>query len=292
MTACASLARIVVPLVMLQLVPGLPAHSQLRASELGSVSQVVNGTRITLEYSRPQVRGRDSLFGRVIPWGETWTPGANWATTLEVDRNIAVEGKPLPAGKYSVWVIPQQTQWTLLLSRSAKLYHIQHPSAADEALRVPIRPEQAAHTEVLTWSFPSVNAEGAVMRMEWGTTAVPIHIGVTPPPATMARGDAEVFTGTYRLTWVIAPAPPPSVLTVTYRDGALRGHIAGGLWGGDPDFDFLPDGSNRFRPLLYRNGKAFDTEDGVFEFSVENDRASEVRLFGIGSLYGKGPRER
>jgi hypothetical protein len=145
---------------------------------------------------------------------------------------------------------------------------------------------------VLTWSFPSVSAEGTVMRMQWGTTAVPIALGVPPRVARLARGDAEVFTGKYRMTWgELMGGMPPSVITVVYRDGVLRGHLDGGLWGGDPDFDLLPQGENQFRPLLYRNGKPFDAEDAMFEFAVVNDRATEVRLSGIGQLVGKGPRE-
>ena len=72
----------------------LPA--QIRASELGTMTQTIDGTKITVEYSRPRSRGRDPLFGtKAVRWGETWTPGANWATTLELNKNVKIDGKPV-----------------------------------------------------------------------------------------------------------------------------------------------------------------------------------------------------
>jgi hypothetical protein len=72
-------------------------------SEHAVVAQTVAGTTITVEYYRPQARGRDSLLGKVVKWGGRWTPGANWATTIEVDRDVRLNGEGLfpvvrPAG--------------------------------------------------------------------------------------------------------------------------------------------------------------------------------------------------
>ena len=96
----------------------LPNRSvaQIRASERGAVSQTVDGTVISLDYARPRARGRQRLFGGVVAWKEVWTPGANWATTLEVSRNVQINGQALPKGKYSVWlVVDSAGPWTLVL---------------------------------------------------------------------------------------------------------------------------------------------------------------------------------
>ena len=71
----------------------------------------------------PVARGRDNLFGGVVHWGEMWTPGANWATTLEVDREIDLEGHSVPAGEYSVWMQPGPQGWTVFLNSDVRLYH-------------------------------------------------------------------------------------------------------------------------------------------------------------------------
>src|SRR5512143_914055 len=95
-------------------VPDLSA--QIRASELATVSQVIDGTEIKLEYSRPRARGRDSLFGGEVKWNEVWTPGANYATTLEINRDIRLDGHPVSKGKYSVWLVVRQSgPWTMML---------------------------------------------------------------------------------------------------------------------------------------------------------------------------------
>ncbi len=76
------------------------AHAQIRASERGTVTQTVDGTTIKIDYSRPQARGRDDLYGGEIHWGEVWTPGANWATTIGVDHDVTINGHELPTGVY------------------------------------------------------------------------------------------------------------------------------------------------------------------------------------------------
>lgn len=101
-----------------------------------TITQKVDSTTITVEYYRPSVRGR-TIFGQLVPWGITWTPGANWATTLEVDRDVRIDGHPVPRGKYSVWMIPaaKPDPWTVVLNRSARRFHVMRPDAKDDELR-------------------------------------------------------------------------------------------------------------------------------------------------------------
>ena len=72
------------------------------ASELADFTQVVSGTEIEIVWSRPSLRGREVIFGRQIPWGEVWTPGANRATTIRFSKDVVLSGTPVPAGRYSV----------------------------------------------------------------------------------------------------------------------------------------------------------------------------------------------
>jgi hypothetical protein len=75
------------------------SEAQGRLSEKGLVAQTVGNTTVSVEYYRPVARGRDSLFGRLVRWGEHWTPGANWAAVFDVDHDLRVEGQLLPKGK-------------------------------------------------------------------------------------------------------------------------------------------------------------------------------------------------
>ena len=95
------------------MVPAI-ASGQVRLSERGSIGQTIDGTTINLEYARPQARGRSPIFGQVVRWGETWTPGANYATTIAVSKDVKVNGQDLARGTYSVWMIAaEQGDWTV-----------------------------------------------------------------------------------------------------------------------------------------------------------------------------------
>jgi hypothetical protein len=154
-----------------------PSAAQVKKSKRGSVGQTVAGTTITVEYSRPKARGR-TLFGGVVKWGERWTPGADWATTLETDRDVTVEGQRLPKGKYGVWTMVQPDRWTVSLHREWHRFHTSRPDSTDEALRVAVRPDSGPPVELLTFDFPEVDSTGATLRFRWGTVMVPLRIGV------------------------------------------------------------------------------------------------------------------
>ena len=263
--------------------------AQIRPSEHGTVSQQVGSTTITVEYDRPGARGR-ALFGegKVVHWGEVWTPGANWATTIEVDRTVRIDGHPLPKGKYSLWLIPQAppTPWTLLFSRAEKRFHTRLPSADDDQLRVQVRPEQGAHMEALAWYFPIVTPEGATLRMHWGTTVVPVQIGVDMSrPEELSEERRTPYIGTYRMHLSPRGRPPFDVdLVVADVNGSLelRTQPAGAF--GDAPLNLVPVSDRRFHVASSQLPKLkgqFYTEPGMlFVFDVTGGRARSVELLG------------
>jgi len=149
-----------------------------RRSQRGTVTQSVNGTEISIRYYRPVLRGRVAFPG-VVSWGRTWTPGADSATRLETSGPIDVEGKALPAGKYSIWVIPQEKDaWTVIFNRAADVFHLSHDESQD-ALRVDAKATTAAQSvETLEFSFPLVDADSAIMELHWGTFVLPLRLRV------------------------------------------------------------------------------------------------------------------
>src|SRR5690242_14233254 len=133
-----------------------------RRSQRGTVTQSVNGTEISIRYYRPVLRGR-TPFPDVVSWGRTWTPGADSATRIETSGPLEIEGKELPAGKYSIWVVPDEKDaWTVIFNRTANAFHLSHEESQD-AVRVQARPTTAAQsTETLEFTFPLVDADSAV----------------------------------------------------------------------------------------------------------------------------------
>jgi hypothetical protein len=258
-----------------------PARAQVRMSERGTVSQVLDGATITIDYSRPEARGRDSLFGKVVPWGHVWTPGANWATTIEADRDFRLNGRAVPKGKYAIWLVTRASgDWTLLLTLPAKHFHVPPPDTATATLAVAVTPEQRPTAEeVLTWSFPSVGPDAATLRMQWGTTAVPIRLSVEPTRlAVVPAGERATYVGDYAFK---RPNGTNNVAHVADEAGTLRVHQDGKIYGVYDYFDFVPDGPGRFKRALYLDGKMVEVESELtYVFDVSGGRVTGFSLLG------------
>lgn len=162
-------------LVVLLVLGASDASAQrVRASQKGSVMQMVGDTRITVEYSRPVARGRD-LFGALVPFGKIWMPGADWASTIEFSEDVTVAGTQVRAGKYSIWTIPGEKEWTYILNDKYRTYHTSYPKGHD-AVRFTVTPETGGHMETMAFYFAVVGPDSAVMNLHWGETIVPITI--------------------------------------------------------------------------------------------------------------------
>jgi hypothetical protein len=147
-------------------------------SQRASVRQDVAFARLTVDYGRPVARGR-TLFGAsgVVKWDRVWHPGADSATRLTISRDITLEGKPLRAGEYTLWLIPRERDpWTLIVSGAAHVFHIPYPGEAQDVMRVNVKPERGAWMESLGIYFPMVSADSAVMRIHWGEVIIPLRI--------------------------------------------------------------------------------------------------------------------
>lgn len=126
-----------------------------------------SGASITIDYSQPSLKGR-SVGKEVAPYGKVWRAGANEPTTLEVSKDVKIEGNPLPAGKYSFWAIPGENEWTIMLSKEIPRWGTQYPEGKD-AVRFNVKPGKAPQTtEAMTYT---VGKDGKVALL-WGDTEV------------------------------------------------------------------------------------------------------------------------
>jgi hypothetical protein len=264
------------------------ARGQIRASERATVSQTVDGTVITVDYSRPQLRGRDSLWGKVIPHEEIWTPGANLSTSLQVSRDVKIAGQPLPAGKYSLWMVTKPGEWKLYVHRNATLFHTRPPKLDDMLLSIPVTPANGEKVEVLTFDFPRVWAEGAELRFRWGTTTVPVEILVTPSYPSVAMGADQIapYLGSYSVTFQDGGdhRSPPQRLTILNAKGTLRAILDAK----EPvEIQLIPTATpNQFLTGFLDKGKLFDVETMPLLFDIVDGRAVG---FQVGALGGGPP---
>ena len=220
------------------------AEEPYRISPRGVVSQRLGTTLISVDYSRPLVRGRADLFGKVIHWGELWTPGANEATVLEVDRDIEVNGQKVPAGRWSMWIIPSQVgPWELVLDARDSLFHTQRPELSSEQVRVTLAARtDAPSVETLTWTFPRVAHDGGTLQLNWGTVEIPLEVGVESirPPFTLTAEQAAPYIGEWTISFApmpgdTMPIPPPFVFTIGHgADDIVTAHIPAGAFGPPP----------------------------------------------------------
>ena len=153
------------------------AHAQgYPFSQRGTLSQMIAFTNIAIEYGRPTARGR-ALFGALVPWDSVWHPGADSATQITITHDITIENQPVKAGTYTVWLVPhERAPWTFVLNRTTGIQHTPYPGAASDLLRVDIPVEQLPHVETVQYSFPLVQRDAAQLRMQWGTSAITLHI--------------------------------------------------------------------------------------------------------------------
>ncbi len=145
-------------------------------SQHGTVSQRVGLTDILIEYNRPTARGRN-LFPDVVAWGRIWNPGADSASRITFSRGVTLEGRPVPAGEYSLWLVPKaNAPWTLVLHREARVFHLPYPGEAGEEARVEVQAASGDHMEALAFYFPLVARDSTILRIHWGRTVIPIRI--------------------------------------------------------------------------------------------------------------------
>ncbi len=257
--------------------------AQIRASEIGTMSQIIDGTKITMEYSRPRARGRDPIFGNVVRWNEVWTPGANWATTLETNKNITLNGVSVPKGKYSVWMVVRQGgNWTTVLEPKVHIYHEYPPDSTAQQVRVATPVTQAPFAEILTWSMPALTATGGTLAMHWGTTLVPFSVAVEPSlRMTMSPSDAAPYVGSYTYTERTGrDSGKTKTLTVTYEDSTLRGRYTpeDDYW---RKFALIRIAPNWFAPGVYDDkGQIYEVykPELTLEFKVVGGKAVSVEM--------------
>ncbi len=271
-----------------------PLSGQILASERAQVSQTVDGTTLTLDYSRPSARGRE-LFGALVPWDAVWTPGANWATTFTSDGDVQINGVDVSAGTYSVWAIPRPDHFTVTLNPEPELMHFVKPDSSDAQIHLAVEPRSGAHTELLTWSFPNVRGDATVLQFQWGTTVVPMEVWVEPSrPLALEDWETEQYVGAYEMQMTPGIGwPETGLMEVFPENGMLRARMPFGIHPEDDlVFDLVPAGEGRFNPGLYRGGEFFGVELSVnIDFHVGGGRSQTVVWRGpMGTQWAQGRR--
>lgn len=154
-----------------------PAKLEFPAASPSSVvKQRVGITDVEITYSRPSVKGR-TIFGGLVPHGQTWRTGANQATQISFSTPVKAEGKDLPAGTYELFTIPGESEWTVIFHKPMSQWGTYTYKEENDVLRVAVSPVKLAQpVESLEIGFDALRDDGATLQIAWDKTLVPVKI--------------------------------------------------------------------------------------------------------------------
>ena len=137
--------------------------------------KLAGGKAITVDYSSPRAKGR-KIYGGLVPYGEIWRAGANEATTFVTTTDVTVGGKPVPAGSYTIFAIPGEDKWMLVISKKTGEWGTAYPGADNDLARVDMKVSKLpSPVENFAIAFDQ-NGNACVMRMDWETTRASVDI--------------------------------------------------------------------------------------------------------------------
>src|SRR6266404_5750609 len=146
--------------------PSLPATAKC---------ELAGGKSVTIDYSSPRKKGR-VIFGDLVPYGQVWRAGANEATTFVTTADLTVGGKAVPAGKYTMFAIPSEDKWTLVISKKTGEWGTAYPGPENDLVRVDMKVSKTSSpVENFTLAFDQ-SGNGCTLRMEWENTRASIDI--------------------------------------------------------------------------------------------------------------------
>ena len=180
MTNNRRLAAVVVTLVIVFLGCRNGARAQSRrVSPHETTSTTVDGSSMFIEYGRPSMRGR-TIFGSLVRYDDVWCPGADEATMLSTSRPLKIGPLAVPAGEYSLWMLPTENTWTLILNKEAHTFHTNYRGARDFGRVELTKQVLASPVEQLTFAIErNASGPGGRIVMTWATTevSVPFLVG-------------------------------------------------------------------------------------------------------------------
>jgi hypothetical protein len=150
-----------------------------RVSPRETVSATIGGKKVTIEYSRPYVKGREvwDANGSLAPFGKVWRTGADEATTITTEGDLMLGSLHVPAGTYALFTIPGESEWTLIVNKTAKQWGAFKYDANEDLGRVKMKAaKQDASTEQFTIELSAAGGSNGVLKMTWEKLSASIPV--------------------------------------------------------------------------------------------------------------------
>jgi tetratricopeptide (TPR) repeat protein len=156
-----------------------------------SVSERIGLTDVTINYDRPAVKGREGkIWGQLVHYGfkyqdfgtskaAPWRAGANENTTITFSTDVKIEGKPLAAGTYAIFMAMQADAATVIFSKNATSWGSYFYDEKEDALRVDVKTGPLSNlVERLTFDFSEQAENSAVVALTWEKLRIPFRVEV------------------------------------------------------------------------------------------------------------------
>jgi hypothetical protein len=126
----------------------------------------IDGKEFSIEYYAPSMHGR-KIMGGLVPYGEVWCTGANVATTFTTAADLDMNGLKVPKGSYSIWTIPNEKEWTLILNSETHQFHLDYDSSRDFGRTKMILKTPPAPVETLKIAVASTGPKKGTLAISW-----------------------------------------------------------------------------------------------------------------------------
>ncbi len=157
------------------------ASAQRYTSPPATASTVIDGDHISIEYYAPSMHGR-KVMGGLVPYDEVWCTGANWATKITTEADLDINGLKVPKGSYTIWTVPNEKQWMLIINKQTGQFHLDYDKSQDFArvkmnLKTLPAPVETFKIELKPGDSASGNNKGTLSLL-WETTDAWVPITV------------------------------------------------------------------------------------------------------------------
>jgi len=194
-------ASFALPFVAEPLLPGSLQAEEKKiefpaASQHSVVKQRVGLTDVEIDYSRPNKNDRE-IFGGLVPYGRLWRTGANAVTKIRFSHPVTLGGKEIPAGEYALFTIPTAGEWTIIISKDARVQSAADYKQENDAARITAQPETIpVAIETFTIELGDVKGASATLNFLWDKTRVPVKLTTSDVKQVQAQLDAVISSGT------------------------------------------------------------------------------------------------
>ncbi len=149
---------------------GALAQEKKMASPPATAEGTIDGVKVKIDYHQPSAKGR-KIMGGLVPYGDVWRTGANETTTIDVSGPAKIEGKDLAKGKYGLYTLPGESEWTIIINKTIKWGAFDYKEGED-VLRVKVKPSKTG-SFVETFNISVANDQ---VVLKWENTQVAFKI--------------------------------------------------------------------------------------------------------------------